>query len=148
MSRRGERRRRAAARPGDRVQVDVVRHLAVRMIVQVKLDEVAFADADETAGHIAAERPEEILDAIGDPLDDFLHFEIHDDLGGVLARDGRRHERRRGQHGLFFTNDVGRVRLGPGGRLGRFHRWWEHRKRAEYETEPDGQEALLPAGDE
>src|SRR5437773_11031319 len=68
MSRRRERRRRAAARSRDRVQVDVVRHLVVLMIVQVKFHLVPLADTNEAAGHIAAERPEHILDAFGQAL--------------------------------------------------------------------------------
>jgi hypothetical protein len=38
------------------------------MIQQMELHEVALADADEAARHIAAERPEDILDAVGEAL--------------------------------------------------------------------------------
>jgi hypothetical protein len=49
---RGEGGRRAAARPGHRVQVDVVRHLAVGVVLQVELHRVALAHADEAARHV------------------------------------------------------------------------------------------------
>ena len=107
MPRGGERRRRAAARAGDRVQVNVVRQLARRVIRERELDEVALADADEAAGHITAEGPEEILHAIGQLLHHLAHFELHDDLGGVGAVEGRRHLWGLGQHGDFLADDAG-----------------------------------------
>ena len=93
--------------PGDGVQIDVVRHLAGRMIVQVKFDEVAFADANETSGNFAAEGPEKILDAIGKLFHDFLHFEFHDDLGGVGTLDGRRNEWGLSEDGDFLALNFG-----------------------------------------
>ena len=104
VSRRGEGRRRAATRSADRVQVNVVRHLAVGIIMQMKFYEVAFADADETAGNIAAKRPEHILDAIGEPLGKLLDFEVDDDARRVFARNRRRHIRRFRQHGVFHAD--------------------------------------------
>jgi hypothetical protein len=81
VARRGEARGRAAARTGDAVQVDVVRHLAAGMVLEMELDRVALAHADEAAGHRAAEGPERVLHALGDLTFDFLHFELDDDLG-------------------------------------------------------------------
>ena len=75
------------------------------MIVQMKLHEVAFANADETSRHIAAERPEHIFHAVGQFFHHFFYFEIHDDFGGVRAFDRRRHIRRLREHGVFFAND-------------------------------------------
>ena len=84
MARRGEARGRAAAGPGDAVQVDVVRHLAVGMVLEMELDRVALAHADEAAGHRAAEGPERVLHAFGDlACSTSLHFELDDDLGRV-----------------------------------------------------------------
>jgi hypothetical protein len=40
--------------------------LLERMILQVELDRIALADADELAGHGAAESPERVLHAVGD----------------------------------------------------------------------------------
>jgi hypothetical protein len=59
------------------------------MIVAMHLDLVALADADELAGHMAAEGPEGVADAAGEPPHDFPHFEMHDDLGGMVVMDRR-----------------------------------------------------------
>ena len=53
------------------------------------LDLVALAYADEFAGHVAAEGPEGVADAVGELSHDFPHFEMHDDLGGTVAMDRR-----------------------------------------------------------
>ena len=98
VARRREARGRAAAGSGDAVQVDVVRHLAARVILEMELDRVALAHADEAAGHGAAESPERVRHAVGDLLVDFDHFEFDDDLGRLLAIGGRRHLRRTGEH--------------------------------------------------
>ena len=107
MPRRGERRSRAAARPGDGVQVNVVRQLAVRRVVQMEFHIVAHADADETAGHVAAKSPKRVIHAVRQPFRDFLHFEMHDDFGRVLALDGRRHAGRLRQQGGFLADGLG-----------------------------------------
>ena len=73
------------------MQVDVVRHLAVGMILEMELDRVALAHADEAARHRAAESPERVSDAVGDRLVDFDHFELDDDLGRLFAIGRRRH---------------------------------------------------------
>ena len=73
--------------------------------MQMKFDEVAFADADKTAGNIAAECPEDILDAIGQSFGKFLDFEVDDDFRRVLARNRRRHIRRFRQHGIFHADN-------------------------------------------
>ena len=99
VSWRRERARRAAARAGHGVQIDVVRHARSRVIVEVQLDDVALAHADETAGGIAAECPERVFDAVGKPLGDLAHLEIHDDLRRVTPADGRRNIRRWHEHG-------------------------------------------------
>src|SRR5690606_35192185 len=64
MARCCEARRRAAAGPGHAVQVDVVRHLARRMILEMKLDRVALPYSNEAPGHRAAERPERVRHAL------------------------------------------------------------------------------------
>ena len=54
--------------------------LLVGMILEVELDRVALAHADEAAGHGAAEGPERVGHALGDLLVDLVHLEIDDDL--------------------------------------------------------------------
>ena len=101
MSRRGEARGGAAAGPGDAVQIDVVRHLAAGVILEMELDRVALAHADEAAGNRAAECPERVGDAFGNRLFDFDHFEFDDHLRGLLAIGRRRHQRRAGKHRVY-----------------------------------------------
>ena len=130
MARGGERRRRAAAGTRDRVEVDVVRHLRGRVVVEVKLDEVALAHADEGPGHVAAVGPEEVLDAVGEPLDDLADLEVDDDLGRVTARDRRRHVRRLGEDGELdgqVGGERGRALFGGDGALGRKGRGQQRR---------------------
>lgn len=78
------------------------------------LDKVVLTDADEAARHIATERPEEILHAVGQALDHFVHFEFHKNLRGVFALDGRRHVGRLSEHGDFLAVDVRIRSLGRG----------------------------------
>ena len=79
------------------MQVDVVRHLVVGVVLQVELDRVALAHADELAGHLAAEGPERVVDAVGDRHLDFLHLELDDDFRRLRARHRGRDLRRRRQ---------------------------------------------------
>src|SRR5690606_33275203 len=65
LSRGDERGFCAAALAAYRVQVDVVRHHAVRPVLQREGDVIAFADAHHRAGDAAAEGPEAVLDAVG-----------------------------------------------------------------------------------
>ena len=105
MAGRGQRGRRAAAGTVDGVQIDIMRHLVGGMIVEMHLDQIALAHADEFAGNLAAESPEGIADAIGQPAFDFLDFEMDDHLGRVFPRDGRRNRGRVGQDGVFLADD-------------------------------------------
>ena len=107
MPRRGEGRGRPAARPGDRVQVNVVRHLVVLVVVQVELDLVALANADESAGHMPAKGPEHIIHAVRQLPGDFLDFEVDHHFRCVLAGDRRRHVRRVRQHRRFHPGNAG-----------------------------------------
>ena len=116
MAGRGQRRRRAAARSVDRVQVDVVRILVVGVVVEVELHLVALADADELAGHMTAEGPEGVAHAVGEPSFDFLDLEMHDDLGRVVTGYRRRDVRGVGQDRVLFADDrVGQVLFARGG---------------------------------
>ena len=75
-------------------------------VLQVQLDEVALADADEAARHRATERPHGVLHAVGEThrlLDD---VEVDDDLRGVRARDRRRHVRGLRDFGDFLADDL------------------------------------------
>jgi hypothetical protein len=82
---RGERSRRAAARSIHCVQIDVLGILVVGMIVEMHLDLVALADANELAGHVAAEGPEGIADAVSKPPLQLANLEMDDDLGRMIA---------------------------------------------------------------
>jgi hypothetical protein len=88
------------------------------VIAEMKLHEIALTHADEQSGHLAAERPEKIIHAVGHALHHLAHFEVHMDFRRVLALDRRRHIRRDGEHGLFLADDfgIGALRLRPGKR--------------------------------
>ena len=90
MARRREARGGTAARARDAMQVDVVRHLAGGVVLEMKLHRVALAHANEAAGHGSAESPERVLHAFGDLALDLLHFELDDDLGRCAAPRRRR----------------------------------------------------------
>ena len=97
------------------MQVDVVRIFVVWMIVEMHLDLVALADADELAGHVAAEGPEGVADAVGEPSLELPDFQMHDDLGRVIAMDRRRHVRRVGQDRVLLADDrLGEIVLARG----------------------------------
>ena len=83
------------------MKIDVVRHLRARVILKVKLHDIALADADERAGHAAAVGPEGVFDAVGQPRDKLAHLEMHDDAGRVFARNRRRDLGRHGEHGIL-----------------------------------------------
>ena len=105
MARRSERGRRAAAGSVDRMQVDVVRHLVVGVIVEMHLDLVALADANELARHMPAERPERIADAVGKPPFELPDFQMHHDLRRMLPVDRRRNVRRVGQSRVLLADN-------------------------------------------
>src|SRR5690606_6849029 len=100
MARCCEARRRAAAGPGHAVQVDVVRHLARRMILEMKLDRVALPYSNEAPGHRAAERPERVRHALGDFHVELDDFELDDDLRRIVAIRRGRHVRRARENGF------------------------------------------------
>ena len=94
--------RRPAPGPGHRMQVDVVRHLAVRAVHQVKLDFVTMADPDKLAGHAAAKGPERVVHSIGHALHQFHDFELDSDFRWMIAGDGWWNIRRIGEHRVVF----------------------------------------------
>ena len=130
MARCGEARCRATARAGHAVQVDVVRHLRIGMVLQVELDRVALANADEAARDRATKGPERVARAFRDFHFEFTHLELDDDLGRRGATGGRRNQWRTGQDRvhrfalwrtevtLFRTSGVG-LRAGRLRRRGR-----------------------------
>jgi len=85
---------------GHAVQVDVVRHLVVRIVAQMEFDRVALAHADEFARNRAAERPEHVGHAFGNRQFFFDDFEFDDHLRRIIAARRRRHHRRRGEYGV------------------------------------------------
>ena len=114
MTGRGKRRSRTATRPSDRVQIDVVRHLAGRMIRQRELDQVTFADTDEASWHVATKGPKQVIHTIGHAFDHFANLELHAHLGGVSPFNGRWNLRCLSGHGDFLTNNSGVCGLGGG----------------------------------
>ncbi len=133
VARRGEARRRAAARPGHAVQVDVVRHLAVRVVLEVELHRIALPHADEAAGHRAAEGPEGVADPFGDRHFLLDHLQLHDDLGRIVAVDRRRHVGRTREHradGLAARRTEIAGKLGCLGRRARQQYTKRHRNQA------------------
>ena len=97
MSGCGKARCRAAAGTGHAVQVDVVRHFAAGMVLEVKLDRIALSHANEAARYGTAERPEGVAHAFGDRHFLFGHLQFHDHLCRIFPRDRRRHKGRAGQ---------------------------------------------------
>jgi hypothetical protein len=91
------------------VQVDVVRQLRGRVVVQVELDDIALAYADERSRDAAAVGPEGVFDAVGQAADDLKHLEVDDDARRILAGDRRRHMRRRSKDRLldWHIGDLG-----------------------------------------
>ena len=77
------------ARTGDRMQVDVVGHAAVRMIAEMELDDVTFAHANELTRNLTAECPEVLVHSVGQALHELTGLQVHDNPSGVVAFDGR-----------------------------------------------------------
>ena len=66
-------------------------------------------------GHVSAEGPEGIAHAVGKPPLQLPDFEMHDDLGRVVAMDRRRHVRRVRQDRVLDPDDrIGEVLLTRG----------------------------------
>ena len=59
----------------------------MRVVLQRELDEVALADADEVPRHLAAERPEGVVDAVGEAHRLLDGLELDDHLRRMLAGD-------------------------------------------------------------
>ena len=91
MSRRGETGSCAAARTDDTVKIDVVRHLVVGMVLQVKLDGIALPHPDEASRNRAAEGPECVPYSLGNLLFNLADLEFHDDFGRARTVSRRRH---------------------------------------------------------
>jgi hypothetical protein len=85
------------------------------VVVQVELDHVALADADERAGDAAAVGPEGVFDAVGQAAHDLEHLQVDDDARRILAVDRRRHVRRGGEDRLLHRHvqHLGREDDGP-----------------------------------
>jgi hypothetical protein len=71
------------------VEVDVLRHVAAGMAVQMKFDHIVLANPDKLTRDATAECPECILDAIGKAVDDLAHFQVHNHFCGMVAADWR-----------------------------------------------------------
>src|SRR5262245_7761098 len=71
----------------------------------MELHLVAFADANEAAGNLTAESPEDIFHTVGQSFRHFANFEVNNYPGGEGAGDGWRNVWRLGQHGHLFPGD-------------------------------------------
>ena len=89
MTRGSERSRRAAARAGCGVEVNIVRHSGIRAVGEMHFHLVAFAHADKRTGHIAVERPVFVVHAVCHFHYFFLHFDVHFHASCVVAVDSR-----------------------------------------------------------
>ncbi len=109
------------------MQVDIVRILVVGMIVEMHLDLVALADTDELAGHMAAEGPERVADAVGEPTFQLSHFQMDDNFRRMIAMDGGRNVGCVAQHGVLDADNrisevlLARRRKDRAGEEGRGH---------------------------
>jgi hypothetical protein len=54
------------------------------MVAEMEFNQIPFAHADEFSRHLAAEGPEEMLHAVGQPPHDLAHLHLHDHLRGML----------------------------------------------------------------
>ena len=67
-------------------------------------------------GHVAAECPERVAHAVGEPPLELPNFEMHDDLRRMVALDRRRNVGRVGQDGILDADDrIGEVFFARGG---------------------------------
>ena len=80
------------------MQIDVVRHLVVGMILQVKLHRIAFPHSDEATRRRAAKGPKRVAHTLRDFLFDLADLEFDDDLGRTCTVSGRRYIGRRREY--------------------------------------------------
>jgi hypothetical protein len=71
------------------------------VIVQVKLHEIAFPDANESSRDVAAERPKCIFHAVSEFLYHLANLQVHYDMCGGKPGDQRGHAGRRDQDGML-----------------------------------------------
>src|SRR5512137_2459360 len=114
----GEGRGGTAAWTRYRVQVNVVRHLVVLVVVQMKLDLVVLPDPNKSPRYSTTEGPKDIIYAVGKPLDDLANFQMHNDLRRSFSRDWRRHVGCWREHCGFLTLNM---------RVSRLHAPRQHR---------------------
>src|SRR3569833_1798615 len=107
MSRRCEARRCAAAGTHYTVQIDVVRHLVVRMVLQMELLRMTLPHADETAGHGSPKGPECVTNALGNFPFHLPNFQLDDDFGRLRAMRWRRNIGRRCQNRMDRRTHTG-----------------------------------------
>ena len=97
---------RAPSRAGHGMQINVVRHFALRMIVQVQFHHIPLFDADEFPRHAATKGPERIIHALGEALHHFAYFQIDDNFGGMVACEGWGHQGCIRQHRDLLPRDL------------------------------------------
>src|SRR5579859_4392462 len=75
------------------------------MVFEMHLDHVALANPDEFAGHLAAEGPEGVADAVRQASLDLRDLQMHDHFGCMVAAYGGWHRRRVSQDGVFGADN-------------------------------------------
>ena len=103
MAGSGEGRFRATTRSGHGVKVDVVRHLARRVVFKSEIHHIILTHPDELAGDAAAESPEGVIHTVGHPFDHLGDLDLDLHIGRMLAGDRRRNVRRIGQDRDFLA---------------------------------------------
>src|SRR6185436_10273088 len=107
-----------ASGPGGRMEVDVVRHGIVGVVAESRLDQVTFANPNELAGRIVAERPVGVADAVREELGVLPDLDVEQYPGGVPARQRGWYVGRGGHHRALLAANL----LEPGGRARRGER--------------------------
>src|SRR5262245_35410355 len=97
MSRGCEGGRGPSTRPSYCVQIEVMRHLAAWIVVQVEFHVISLTDANEFTRNFTAEGPDRVLHSIRQAAGHLLDLQIDDYLCGIPASDWRWNRRRVGQ---------------------------------------------------
>src|ERR1700737_4553387 len=80
----------ATFRTGGGVKIDIVRKQVVRMIAEMRFDQITLADANESPGRVISKSPIGIGDAIGQRFHMLFYFDVEYDFGCGLAPRRRR----------------------------------------------------------
>src|SRR5215510_13013540 len=88
------------------MEINVVWHFAIGVIVQVEFHQIPLPYPYKFAWHFAPKRPERILHPLGQALDHLTHFEVDNDLGGIVAGNRRWHQGGICEYRCLLTYDL------------------------------------------